>query len=55
MKKLKLNVEALAIEQFQVEAAAPQEKGTVLGNAATTHWYTAPCLYCPNMPATARC
>ena len=55
MKKLQLNLEALAIEQFQVESALPAEKGTVLGNSASTQWYTAPCLYCPNMPATARC
>ncbi|HST62632.1 MAG TPA: hypothetical protein VLK84_28260 [Longimicrobium sp.] len=53
MKKLKLNVEELAVEQFEV-ASSKQEKGTVAGYA-TVDPYTDPCLYCIRMPATARC
>ena len=54
MKKLQLNLEALAVEQFQVEASTAQGKGTVQGHD-TVAWYTSPCQYCLNMPATARC
>ena len=52
MKKLQLNVDELAVEQFQVEAPV-QGRGTVLGHN-TIAWYTAPC-YCPDMPDTATC
>jgi len=54
VKKLRLNVGELRIEQFQVEPAAVREKGTVVGHA-TTAWYTAPCLYCPREPDTYSC
>lgn len=53
-KKLTLDIEKLAVDPFEVEAPAAEARGTVYG-LATTAWYTAPCLYCPNMPATARC
>jgi hypothetical protein len=46
MKKLKLNLEALEVEQFQTEPGV-EEEGTVL---ALSGWYSAPCLYCLDYP-----
>ena len=56
MKKLQLNVEELDVVQFLVDHSEAEPKGTVQGNAAvSTQWYSAPCLYCPNEPATKVC
>lgn len=46
MKKLKLNVEALDVEQFQTEPSREAE-GTV---HALSGWYSDPCLYCQEYP-----
>lgn len=54
MKKLTLNPEQLDVVQFQVGATS-DDRGTVQANAASTQWYTAPCLFCPNQPATRTC
>jgi len=52
MKKLKLNLEELDVAQFQVENAGHDGTGTVQGNAVSTQWFSAPCLYCPPLPAS---
>jgi hypothetical protein len=54
MKKLSLDVEELDVVQFVVEGSDGDGKGTVYGNASTA-WYTAPCIFCPNLPATRTC
>jgi hypothetical protein len=54
MKKLRLNVEELAVDQFQVEPPSDQKRGTVVGHF-TTAWYTKPCAYCPLLPDTFSC
>lgn len=38
MKKLQLNVEELAVEQFSTEAAVQQQEGTVQAHDATKEW-----------------
>jgi hypothetical protein len=38
MKKLTLNVEELAVEQFSTEASAEQAKGTVEAHEASKWW-----------------
>ena len=40
MKKLKLDVETLGVESFQVDAKGSEAKGTVLGNQAGVAAYT---------------
>jgi hypothetical protein len=55
MKKLTLNIEALAVEQFQLEAAAAEPKGTVHANSYVSDAYTDPCRFCPDMPITFTC
>jgi len=53
-KKLTLDIEKLVVDPFEVETASAEKRGTVHG-LETVAWYTAPCRYCLNMPATARC
>lgn len=55
MNKLKLDVETLLVDQFQVEPESRDAKGTVLALSDTLTATTYPIRYCPNMPATARC
>ena len=55
MKKLTLNVEQLAVEQFQLEPGATERMGTVLGHSALSDAYTDPCRFCPEMPITFTC
>lgn len=48
MKKLKLDVEALQVEQLETEVAAVQEdEGTV---HAMSGWYSDPCRFCDPFP-----
>lgn len=49
MKKLTLNIEHLAVEQFQTEIAASESKGTVHAHSAVSDAYTDPCRFCPDM------
>ena len=55
MQKLTLNIEALAVEQFQLEAAAAEARGTVQAHSALSDAYTDPCRFCPEMPITFTC
>ncbi|HEU0302051.1 MAG TPA: hypothetical protein VFR37_21530 [Longimicrobium sp.] len=62
MKKLKLKVEELRIEQFEVESATAATRGTVRGLESDdyTVWCGSlgpsdPCLYCVDMPITWSC
>jgi hypothetical protein len=54
MKKLRLDVETLDIEQFQTEALSATD-GTVVARSDTLDAYTAPCRFCPDMPLTFTC
>jgi hypothetical protein len=54
MKKLKLNVAHLAVEQFQVEPAAVEATGTVDAHQISNA-YSDPCRFCPEMPITFTC
>lgn len=65
-KKLALNVEELRIEQFQVEPAVAETRGTVRGfwSDLNCDTYTCdcgsmgasdPCRYCVEMPITHSC
>jgi hypothetical protein len=65
-KKLKLQIEDLDVEQFQVEDTAPMNRGTVHGQwqstqectmycGDSTNANTEPCLLCPVMPITYSC
>ena len=54
MKKLKLDIEALAVDLFEVEPEHRDAKGTVIGNDSVGS-YTAPYRYCLNQPDTASC
>ncbi|HYH79655.1 MAG TPA: hypothetical protein VEX86_07650 [Longimicrobium sp.] len=47
MKKLKLDVEALEVEQFRTEPSMTQDEGTV---HAMSGWYSDPCWYCLEYP-----
>ncbi|HEX8904502.1 MAG TPA: hypothetical protein VF771_06655 [Longimicrobiaceae bacterium] len=53
MKKLKLDVETLLVDQFQVESDAAHAEGTVLGHSDTLYTTTYIIRYCPNMPNTS--
>jgi hypothetical protein len=64
MKKLKLTIEELRIEQFQVQSDAAPARGTVRGLeseggscacGAVSDADTAPCRFCPDMPITYGC
>ncbi|HEX6749328.1 MAG TPA: hypothetical protein VF092_18685 [Longimicrobium sp.] len=55
MNKLKLDVDTLRVDQFQVEPEMKDGEGTVLAHSDTLTYTTYPIRYCPNMPATARC
>jgi len=55
MNKLKLDLDTLNVDKFQVEPEGQEEKGTVLALSDTLTYTTYPIRYCPNMPATARC
>ncbi|HEV7588315.1 MAG TPA: hypothetical protein VGO40_09370 [Longimicrobium sp.] len=48
MKKLKLNVEALEVEQFQTHPSMSQDEGTV--HAHVSGWYSDPCRFCEPYP-----
>jgi hypothetical protein len=51
MKKLKLDVDTLTVEQFQAGAAMKIEEGTVQGRqAAMSGWYSDPCRFCDAYP-----
>ncbi len=65
-KKLKLNIDALRIEQFQVEPTVAAIRGTVRGfdpvvnETDSTCWASmyagsGPCADCPYMPITYTC
>jgi hypothetical protein len=54
MKKLTLDIEQLTVEQFQIEPAAGDAKGTVLGHQVSDA-YSDPCRFCPEMPITWTC
>jgi hypothetical protein len=60
-KKLKLQVEDLNVEGFQVEPEAAAIRGTVRGlETESTCWNTMyapsePCQFCPRMPITYSC
>lgn len=47
MKKLKLNLEGLEVEQFQTGAALKRDEGTV---HAMSGWYSDPCRFCDAYP-----
>ncbi len=51
MKKLTLDIEKLAGEEFQVEPAAAEARGTVRGHDVSDA-YSDPCRFCPDMPIT---
>jgi hypothetical protein len=64
--KLKLQIEDLDVEQFQVEDTVSTKRGTVHGQwestggctmycGESTNANTEPCLLCPNMPITYSC
>ena len=56
MKKLRLEVEALEVEQFGVEAAGRGAVGTVVANSRVTQiGSTAPCFTCPAEPTVPQC
>jgi len=62
MKKLKLKIDELRIEQFQVEQTGEEARGTVRGLETSTCWCgglsnanTEPCRFCPEMPITYSC
>lgn len=53
MNKLKLDVEALRIDAFEVEAVVRDADGTVIAHgllSGTLYTTTAVIRYCPNMP-----
>lgn len=50
MKKLKLDIETLAVEQFLAGEAMKREEGTVQGRAAMSGWYSDPCRFCEPYP-----
>ncbi|HEX8242875.1 MAG TPA: hypothetical protein VF541_05255 [Longimicrobium sp.] len=61
MKKLRLNVEELEIEQFSTESPEGKQ-GTVRAHVSdptecgdSMNAYTAPCRLCPDMPITFTC
>lgn len=60
-KKLRLQVEELSVDQFQVEPAAAAIRGTVRAlETDGTCWATMyapsePCIFCPRMPITYSC
>ena len=47
MKKLKLNVDALEVEQFQMPKSISIDEGTV---QAYSGWYSDPCRFCDPYP-----
>lgn len=53
-KKLKLKIEELHIDQFQVQPAVAAPQGTVHGFDSMDS-DTAPCDHCPYMPITFSC
>lgn len=55
MNKLKLDVDTLQIEQFQVEPEMKDGEGTVMGHSDTLYTTTAVIRYCPNMPSKYDC
>lgn len=69
MKKLRLRVDELQVEQFQVDSASPVARGTVRGLMTETcqctpgtqycgdsmNANTEPCRFCPEMPITYTC
>ena len=64
MKKLRLQVEEIHVEQFQVQPDAAPTRGTVRGLeseggacacGAVSDADTAPCRFCPEMPITYGC
>ena len=55
MNKLKLDVDTLRIDQFQVEPETKDGEGTVIALSDTLYTTTAVIRYCPNMPDTSRC
>lgn len=64
MKKLRLNVEEISVEQFQVQQAAAPARGTVRGLeseggtcacGAVSDADSDPCRFCPEMPITYGC
>lgn len=56
-KKLRLQVDDLHVEQFQVERNVSAERGTVHGYDPydTVNAVTAPCMFCLPMPITYSC
>lgn len=48
-KKLRLDVEDLAVEQFAVDATVAKTRGSVHGHYGDT--FTSPCI-CPDLPIT---
>ncbi|HEX9940181.1 MAG TPA: hypothetical protein VGB15_23810 [Longimicrobium sp.] len=48
MKKLKLNVETLEVEQFQTAPSMFKDGGTV--HARMSGWYSDPCRFCQEYP-----
>jgi hypothetical protein len=64
MKKLKLQVEEIHVEQFQVQSYAAPIRGTVRGLESqagscacggVSDADTEPCRFCPDMPITYNC
>lgn len=55
MKKLTLDIEQLAVEQFQTDGVAAEPEGTVYAHSALSDAYTDPCRFCPEMPITFTC
>jgi hypothetical protein len=54
MKKLKLQIETLRVEQFEVHSASPVIRGTVQGHASEVACYSEAC-YSDNGDATCYC
>ena len=48
VKKLKLDVETLRVEEFRTQPAVKQDEGTV--HARMSGWYSDPCRFCEAYP-----
>jgi hypothetical protein len=65
MKKLRLQIEELRVERFEVEPESVTARGTVYGRETYSPYtcycgpwsdpHTEPCAYCPEMPITYSC
>ena len=52
MNKLKLDVDTLQVDGFQVEPETKDGEGTVIAQSDTLWMTTYPIRYCPRMPNT---